>query len=85
MVYGMRKSEFRNHHQQSDNRGRMTRYNIGLMLRLMLGTESRVRRFISGNMAMDLQRGEMKRNSKNSIRIVWNDVTIFIHKQNKAK
>lgn len=51
----------------------------------MLGTESRVRRFISGSMAMNLQRGEMKRNSKNSIRIVWNDVTIFMHKQNKSK
>lgn len=81
----MRKKELRNHHHQSDNRDRITKYNVGLMLRLMLGTESRVRRFISGSMAMNLQRGEMKRNSKNSIRIVWNDVTIFMHKQNKAK
>lgn len=51
----------------------------------MLGTESRVRRFISGNIATDLQRGEIKEKSKNSIRIVWNDVTIFMHKQNKSK
>lgn len=81
----MRKRETQTYHQQNHNRDRIMRYNVGLMLRLMLGTESRVRRFISGSMAMDLQRGEMKRNSKNSIRIVWNDVTIFMHKQNKAK
>lgn len=81
----MRKRETQTYHQQSNNRDRIIRYNVGLMLRLMLGTESRVRRFISGSMAMNLQRGEMKRNSKNSIRIVWNDVTIFMHKQNKAK
>lgn len=81
----MNKRETQNYRQQSDNRGRITRYNIGLMLRLILGTESRVRRFISGSMAMNSQYGEMKHNSKNSIRIVWNDVTIFIHKQNKAK
>lgn len=81
----MSKREIQTYHQQSNNRGRIMRYNIGLMLRLMLGTESRVRRFISGSMTMNLQCGEMERNSKNSIRIVWNDVTIFIHKQNKAK
>lgn len=81
----MSKRETQIYHQQSNNRGRITRYNVGLMLRLMLGTESRVRRFISGNMAMDSQRGEKKYNSKNSIRIVWNDVTIFMHKQNKSK
>lgn len=81
----MSKREKQMYRQQSDNRDRIMRYNVGLMLRLMLGTESRVRRFISGSMAMNLQRGEMKRNSKNSIRIVWNDVTIFMHKQNKAK
>lgn len=51
----------------------------------MLGTESRVRRFISGSMTMDSQCGDMKVKSKNSIRIVWNDVTIFMHKQNKTK
>lgn len=81
----MNKRETQTYHQQSDNRSRIMRYNIGLMLRLMLGTESRVRRFISGSMTTDLQRGEMREKSKNSIRIVWNDVTIFIHKQNKAK
>ncbi len=81
----MNKKEAQTYRQQSNNRGRIMRYNIGLMLRLMLGTESRVRRFISGSMAMNLQCGEMKRNSKNSIRIVWNDVTIFMHKQNKSK
>ena len=81
----MNKRETQNYRQQSDNRGRITRYNIGLMLRLMLGTESRVRRFISGSMAMDSQCGEMQYKSKNSIRIVWNDVTIFMHKQNKSK
>lgn len=81
----MNKRETQTYHQQSDNRSRIMRYNIGLMLRLMLGTESRVRRFISGSMAMDSQCGENKMKSKNSIRIVWNDVTIFIHKQNKAK
>lgn len=81
----MSKREIQTYHQQSNNRGRIMRYNVGLMLRLMLGTESRVRRFISGSMTMNLQCGEMERNSKNSIRIVWNDVTIFIHKQNKAK
>lgn len=51
----------------------------------MLGTESRVRRFISGSMAMDSQCGAREYNSKNSIRVVWNDVTIFMHKQNKSK
>lgn len=81
----MNKSEFRNHHQQRSNRNGMMRYNIGLMLRLILGTESRVRRFMSGEMAMNSQCGGLRRKSKNSIRIVWNDVTIFIHKQNKAK
>lgn len=81
----MNKRETQTYHQQSNNRGRITRYNIGLMLRLMLGTESRVRRFISGSMAMDSQCGEMQCNSKNSIRIVWNDVTIFMSKKNKYK
>lgn len=81
----MNKRETQTYHQQSSNRGRITRYNIGLMLRLMLGTESRVRRFISGSMTTNLQRGEMEYKSKNSIRVVWNDVTIFMHKQNKAK
>ena len=81
----MSKSEFRNHHQQSDSRSRMTRYNIGLMLRLILGTESRVRRFISGGMAMNSQCGKLECNSEYSIRVVWNDVTIFMHKQNKTK
>lgn len=81
----MNKRETQNYRQQSDNRGRITRYNIGLMLRLMLGTESRVRRFISGSMAMDSQCGAKKYNSKNSIRIVWNDVTIFMSKKNKYK
>lgn len=81
----MRKREIQTYHKQSNNRDRIMRYNIGLMLRLILGTESRVRRFISGSMAMNLQCGEMERNSKNSIRIVWNDVTIFMHKQNKSK
>lgn len=81
----MNKRETQNYRKQSDNRGRITRYNIGLMLRLMLGTESRVRRFISGSIATNLQRGEMQYKSKYSIRIVWNDVTIFMHKQIKAK
>lgn len=81
----MNKRETQIYRQQSSNRGRIMRYNIGLMLRLMLGTESRVRRFISGSMAMDSQCGDMKVKSKNSIRIVWNDVTIFMHKENKYK
>lgn len=81
----MNKRQTQNYRKQSDNRGRITRYNIGLMLRLMLGTESRVRRFISGSIAMDPQCGEIKGKSKNSIRIVWNDITIFMHKQNKTK
>lgn len=81
----MSKRETRYYHQQSNNRGRITRYNVGLMLRLMLGTESRVRRFISGSIATDSQCGEIKYNSKYSIRIVWNDVTIFMHKNNKSK
>lgn len=81
----MNKRETQTYHQQSNNRGRITRYNVGLMLRLMLGTESRVRRFMSGSMAMNSQCGAKEYNSKNSIRIVWNDVTIFIHKQNKYK
>lgn len=85
MVYDMNKSEFQNHHQRGYNRGRMTRYNIGLMIRLILGTESRVRRFMLGEMATNSQCGKVGRNSKNSIRIVWNDVTIFMHKQSKAK
>ena len=81
----MRKRETQTYHQQNHNRDRIMRYNIGLMLRLILGTESRVRRFISGNIATDSQCGKSKYKSKNSIRIVWNDVTIFMHKQNKAK
>lgn len=81
----MNKRQTQYYHQQSNNRGRIMRYNIGLMLRLMLGTESRVRRFISGSIATDFQRGEIRDNSKYSIRIVWNDVTIFMHKQNKSK
>lgn len=81
----MSKRETQTYHQQSSNRGRITRYNIGLMLRLMLGTESRVRRFMSGSMAMNSQCGDVVDNSKNSIRIVWNDVTIFISKKNKYK
>lgn len=81
----MNKRETQYNYQQSNNRGRITRYNVGLMLRLMLGTESRVRRFISGSMTMSLQCGEMERNSKYSIRVVWNDVTIFMHKQIKSK
>lgn len=81
----MNKRETQNYHQQSNNRGRIMRYNIGLMLRLMLGTESRVRRFMSGNMTMNSQCGEMQYKSKNSIRVVWNDITIFMHKNNKSK
>lgn len=81
----MNKRQTQTYHQQSDNRGRIMRYNVGLMLRLMLGTESRVRRFISGSMAMDSQCGDMKMKSKYSIRVVWNDVTIFMSKKNKYK
>lgn len=81
----MNKRETQTYYQQSNNRGRIMRYNIGLMLRLMLGTESRVRRFISGSMTMNSQCGEMKEKSKNSIRVVWNDVTIFMHKSIKSK
>ena len=81
----MSKRETQYYHQQDSNRGRIMRYNVGLMLRLMLGTESRVRRFISGSMTMNSQCGGKKYNSKNSIRIVWNDVTIFMHKNNKSK
>lgn len=81
----MNKRETQYNYQQNHNRDRIMRYNVGRMLRLMLGTESRVRRFISGSMAMSLQCGEMERNSKYSIRIVWNDVTIFMHKQIKSK
>lgn len=78
----MNKRETQTYHQQRNNRSRIMRYNIGLMLRLMLGTESRVRRFISGSMAMDSQCGARRKKSKNSIRIVWNDVTIFMSKKN---
>lgn len=81
----MNKRQTQTYHQQSNNRGRITRYNIGLMLRLMLGTESRVRRFISGSMAMNSQCGVVGRKSENNIRIVWNDVTIFMSKKNKYK
>lgn len=81
----MRKRETQYNYQQDHNRDRIMRYNVGRMLRLMLGTESRVRRFISGSMTMSLQCGEMERDSKNSIRIVWNDVTIFMSKKNKYK
>lgn len=81
----MNKRETQYNYQQSHNRDRIMRYSVGRMLRLMLGTESRVRRFISGSMTMSLQCGEIEHKSKNSIRIVWNDVTIFMHKQNKAK
>lgn len=58
----MRKRETQYNYQQSNNKDRIMRYNIGRMLRLILGTESRVRRFISGSMAMSLQCGEMRRN-----------------------
>ena len=34
---------------------------------------------------MNSQCGENKMKSKNSIRIVWNDITIFMHKNNKSK
>lgn len=81
----MNKRETQSYHQQDNNRGRIMRYNVGLMLRLMLGTESRVRRFISGSITTNSQCGEMRCKSKNSIRIVWNDVTIFMHKQIKSK
>lgn len=40
---------------------------------------------MSGSMAMNSQCGDVVDNSKNSIRIVWNDVTIFMHKENKYK
>lgn len=81
----MNKRETQYNYQQDHNRDRIMRYSVGRMLRLMLGTESRVRRFISGSMTMNLQRGEIEHKSKNSIRIVWNDVTIFMHKNNKSK
>lgn len=81
----MNKRETQYNYQQNHNRDRIMKYNIGLMLRLMLGTESRVRRFISGSIATDSQCGEMKMKSKYSIRVVWNDVTIFMHKNNKSK
>lgn len=81
----MNKREKQIYRQQSHNRDRIMRYNVGLMLRLMLGTESRVRRFISGSIATDSQCGEMQYKSKYSIRVVWNDVTIFMHKNNKSK
>lgn len=81
----MNKRETQYYHQQGGNRDRIMRYNVGLMLRLMLGTESRVRRFISGSMTMNSQCGDMGRKSKNSIRIVWNDVTIFMSKKIKSK
>lgn len=81
----MNKRETQYNYQQSNNRDRITRYNIGLMLRLMLGTESRVRRFISGSIATNSQCGEMGMKSKYSIRVVWNDVTIFMSKKNKYK
>lgn len=81
----MRKRETQYNYQQDHNRDRIMRYNVGRMLRLMLGTESRVRRFISGSIATDSQCGEMEMKSKYSIRVVWNDVTIFMHKNNKSK
>lgn len=81
----MNKRQTQTYHQQNHNRGRIMRYNIGLMLRLILGTESRVRRFISGSIATDSQCRKSKYKSKNSIRVVWNDVTIFMHKNNKSK
>ena len=78
----------REQHNKNSNHNKI-RYHktntVGVMLRLMLGTESRVRRFISGNIATDSQCGKSKCKSKNSIIIVWNDVTIFMHKQNKTK
>lgn len=80
----MNKRETQYNYQHSHNRDRIMRYNIGLMLRLMLGTESRVRRFISGSIATNSQCGEMEMKSKYSIRVVWNDVTIFMHKNNKS-
>lgn len=81
----MNKRETQYNYQQSHNRDRIMRYSVGRMLRLMLGTESRVRRFISGSIATNSQCGEMKMKSKYSIRVVWNDVTIFMHKNNKSK
>lgn len=81
----MNKRETQYNYQQNHNRDRIMRYSVGRMLRLMLGTESRVRRFISGSIAMNSQCGEMKEKSKYSIRVVWNDVTIFMHKQIKFK
>lgn len=56
---------------------------IGTMLRLLLTTESRVRRFLSGELAMDPQCDEKVRKSKYSITIRWNNVGNFIRKKIK--
>ena len=56
---------------------------IGTMLRLLLTTESRVRRFLSGEMAMNPQCDEIVSKSKYSITIRWNNVGNFISKKIK--
>lgn len=56
---------------------------IGTMLRLLLTTESRVRRFLSGEMAMNPQCDEIVSKSKYSITIRWNNVSNFISKKIK--
>lgn len=56
---------------------------IGTMLRLLLTTESRARRFLSGELAMDPQCDEIVIKSKYSITIRWNNVGNFIRKKIK--
>lgn len=56
---------------------------IGTMLRLLLTTESRARRFLSGELALDSQCDEIVRKSKYSITIRWNNVSNFISKKIK--
>lgn len=81
----MRQKEQHNKNSNHNNIKYHKTNTVGIMLRLMLGTESRARRFISGNIATNSQCGKSKYKSKNSIRIVWNDVTIFMHKQKESK
>lgn len=81
----MRQREQHNKNSDHNNIRYHKTNTVGIMLRLMLGTESRVRRFLSGSIATDSQCGKSEYKSKNSIRIIWNDVTIFMHKTNKTK
>lgn len=66
-----------------NNSGNTGKYSIGMNLRLILGTETKVRRILCNGIAMNSQLAQNRQYSEYSITIVWDDISIFIIKKTK--